>query len=284
MTAYAKCDTKIKGGVAAWEIRSVNHRYLELSFRLPDACRHLENILRETARLRLSRGKVECSLKLDWDDNLARTINIDDSLVDALISACAKVDKRLQTQSSISALDILRWPMVVRTHTEDLNTLEEPLEKAFDLALQDLIAVRAREGQKLKAFIQDRFSKMQQCIDEIQQRLPSIQKEFRAKFQTKLAELQVQIDQGRFEQEMVYLMQKGDISEELDRLKTHLTEVERVIKSDKVIGRRLDFLMQELNREANTIASKATDNATIQDAVELKVLIEEAREQIQNLE
>lgn len=286
MTAYTNRDISLVGAIARWEIRSVNHRYLELSFKLPEPLRDLEYILRGLSRNQLSRGKVECSLKLEWLEEKPSELTIDYKLVEVLTEVAEKIMQRLPSGNAcmLSPFDILRWPAVVRIPDKDISQLIEPLQQSFSLVLQDLVNARAREGAALQVFIEEKLIKMRLHIDRINQRLPEIQKGFRTKFFEKLRVLQQEVDVNRFEQEMAYLIQKMDISEELDRLTIHTIEVARILKSDQVIGRRLDFLMQELNREANTIASKAIDNETIQDSVELKVLIEEMREQIQNLE
>lgn len=285
MTAYANLNTKTAEATLQWEIRSVNHRYLELSFKLPDTLREVEYALRDIARGCLNRGKVDCFLRLDWNTEKTTELKIDHKLVDALIDASEQIRQQVPSQSlGVSPFDFLRWPSVACTPDKDITQLLEPIKESFLLALQNLMEVRAREGKKLGSFIQERLNKMSDTVNKIKNRLPEIKNNYRLKFQEKLRDLLLEIDKNRFEQELVYLMQKMDISEELDRLATHVIEVTRVLKSDKTLGRRLDFLMQELNRETNTIASKAIDNATIQDAVELKVLIEEMREQIQNLE
>jgi uncharacterized protein (TIGR00255 family) len=286
MTAYASRELKVADATAQWEIRSVNHRYLELSFKLPESLRMLETTLRDIARHQLNRGKVECFLKFEWEDSLSSKLLINDSLVDALTAACERIMERLPAGKvqTLSPLDILKWPAVVRTPEKDITQVAESIQASFTLVLQDLVAGRAREGVKLQGVIQERLIKMREYVNHISKRQPEIQKNYRLKFIEKLKGLAFEVDKNRFEQEMVYLIQKMDISEELDRLSIHLTEVERILKTEKLIGRRLDFLMQELNRETNTIASKAIDGASTQDSVELKVLIEEMREQIQNLE
>jgi uncharacterized protein (TIGR00255 family) len=284
MTAYANRDIEIPGGIARWEIRSINHRYLEPSFKLPEALRDLEYKLRELIRNHLSRGKVDCVLKIDQSDENKNVPVIDYQLIDELSMASKKIMERFSSNISISLFDVLHWPSVIKIPEQALVNLIDPLQKSFVVVLQDLLEARAREGVKLKECIEARLVQMRDRTHKIKARMPEIQKEFRFKFQEKLDKLLMEIDQNRLEQEMIYLVQKMDISEELDRLSTHLTEVERVLTKDNVVGRRLDFLMQELNRETNTIASKSIDHTTIQDAIDLKVLIEEMREQIQNLE
>lgn len=286
MTAFTSQDIPIEGANVRWELRSVNHRYLEMSFKLPDFLRNLEYALREVIRCEISRGKIECVLKLDWFEEKSVELAVDFQRVDALSKACERIKTHspsIVTQA-LSPFDFLRWPSIVREVEKDTTEVVHFIQQSFSVALHDLIEAKAREGSKLEAFIQERLKKMHDSVISISARLPDIQKNIRAKLQDKLQTLSVEMDTNRFEQEVLYLIQKMDVSEELSRLMIHLTEIERILKTDKVVGRRLDFLMQELNRETNTLASKVNDTQTIQDSVELKVLIEEMREQIQNLE
>lgn len=284
MTAYTSQNIEISGATARWEIRSINHRYLELSFKLPDFLHDLEYVLRDICRQCLSRGKVDCALKLEWAEGGKTALALDFNLIEQLIAANQTVYQRFGITSQLSIADILRWPTVVRIKEENIANIQEPLLQSFKLALQDLIAARAREGGKLAVFIRERLKNILRQIQGVREKLPEIQAVYRLKFQEKYHVLECTLDPDRLEQAIMHLIQKMDISEELDRLKVHLMEIERVLNEDKIVGRRLDFLMQELNREANTLASKAADHAMSHMVVLLKVWIEEMREQIQNLE
>ncbi|HEV2523682.1 MAG TPA: YicC/YloC family endoribonuclease [Gammaproteobacteria bacterium] len=285
MTAYASKNVSLPGGfIARWEIRSTNHRYLEVSFKLPPLQGDLEYRLRENLRKIITRGKVDCFLKLDAVENNKRELNIDFNLVEQLVVASQKISARFPVNADVAVFDILRMPSVVCLPETDLSGLEISLQESFLTALQDLTETRAREGEKLGGYIEERLVKMRERLKSITNRLPEIEKATRIKFYEKVNDLQIETDKSRFDQVVANLIQKMDISEELDRLTAHLTEVERVLKDEKVMGRRLDFLMQELNRESNTVGSKAIDTLTVQDAITFKVLIEEMREQIQNIE
>ena len=285
MTAYASKNVSLPGGfIARWEIRSTNHRYLEVSFKLPPLQGDLEYRLRENLRKIITRGKVDCFLKLDAIENNKRELNIDFNLVEQLVVASQKISARFPVNADIAVFDILRMPSVVCLPEADLSALEISLQASFLTAMQDLAETRAREGEKLGGYIEERLVKMHERLNSIKGRLPEIEKITRLKFYEKVNDLQIETDKSRFDQAVANLIQKTDISEELDRLTAHLTEVERVLKDEKVMGRRLDFLMQELNRESNTVGSKAIDTLTVQDAITFKVLIEEMREQIQNIE
>lgn len=285
MTAYANKDILLPGGfIARWELRSTNHRYLEVSFKLPPLQSDLEYRLRDSLRKTLNRGKVDCFLKLDVLEGSKSELDIDFNLVEQLVLASQKISERFPVKADVSVFDILRMPSVIRLPETDLSILEGPLQESFLVVLQDLTETREREGLKLKGYIEERLVKMHQRLAIIKARLPEIEQTTRMKFYEKINELDIEADKNRFDQVVANLIQKMDISEELDRLTSHLTEVERVLNDNQVMGRRLDFLMQELNREANTVGSKAIDTETAQDAITFKVLIEEMREQIQNIE
>ena len=285
MTAYANKNVLLPGGfMARWEVKSTNHRYLEISFKLPPLYGDLEYRLRDSLRKMIARGKVECCLKLDPVENNKTDLNIDFNLVEQLVVASQKISARFPVNGDISVFDILRMPSVICLPEINLSVLELSLQESFLTALQDLTDTRAREGKKLGGYLEERLVKMHQRLSTMMSRLPEIEKAMRIKFYQRLNDLQIEADKSRFDQVLANLIQKMDISEELDRLMAHLTEVDRVLKDETVMGRRLDFLMQELNREANTLGSKAVDTSTVQDAITFKVLIEEMREQIQNIE
>lgn len=283
MTAFARVETQQAWGTAAWEIRSVNHRYLEAYFRLPEAFRGMESECRELLRQNISRGKVECSLNFSLKHGTTQTLQIDENLVKQLISLNASVAHMSGYSSEIRSFDLLKWPQVVVSH-DDKASLQEPLLALFKSAIEQLKEHREREGLSCQKVIFERVTSIESHIREIKTHLPSIEQHLRDKLRTRLEALKVEVDANRFEQEVLFYLNRADVAEELDRLAIHCQEVTRTLKQNGSVGRRLDFLMQELNREANTLSSKSTDPRLTQIAVELKVFIEQIREQIQNLE
>ena len=284
MTGFAASDIPLKGVIARWEIKSVNHRYLEIYFRLPPGLADVEYSLRELIRNKLFRGKVECNLKLEFTNETPLALTVDYDLINQLINCNKNIADKFQVANNVSAIDLLRWPMVLQTAEKDLNIIVPELQQSFAKALDILINTRFREGEKLQQCIIDRVVKIQALLNKIIERLPMLEENYRIKCQKKINELKLEITLDKVEPIVTTLIQKMDIAEELDRLKLHLTEVSRVLTAEEVQGRRLDFLMQELNRETNTLASKIIDGQTAQDCVNIKVLIEEMREQIQNIE
>lgn len=283
MTAFARKDQQTDLANYTWEIRSVNSRYLELHFRLPESLRAIEGALRERLRKQLSRGKVECSLRfnpLQQEQDL--TINAE--LVAQINQAADDVHGIIGPGNALNALEILKWPGVISQGDLDQELASKEALALFDDALSDLIAMRQREGAELKVFIQQRLDGIAEQAANVKAILPDILQAQRDHLKGKLDALVQEVDPDRFEQEMVILLQKADVDEELDRLEAHLKEVGRTLNAKGAIGRRLDFMMQELNREANTLSSKSISHLTTQIAVELKVLIEQMREQIQNIE
>ncbi len=285
MTSFARQPSQQAWGSLIWEIRSVNHRYLEPSFKLPESMRHLENDLREKIRANLNRGKVECSLKLQTDmGGNSDNININQALLTQLIAAAETVQGQLSNSADLNPISLLQWPGVIAEAETDLNEISKAILENFQTTLEQLVASREREGMVLKQVIEQRLDAITDIVAAVRKQLPEILAAQKQKLKARLEELQVELDQDRLEQEMVILAQKADVDEELDRLDTHLGEVRRVLNKGNACGRRLDFLMQELNREANTLSSKSIVSDTTQAAVELKVLIEQMREQIQNIE
>lgn len=284
MTAYASQDISLVEFIGHWEIRSVNHRYLEINFKLPHSFGDLEYTLREIVRSKLHRGKVDCFLKLDALSTAHSDFQINLNFIEALIAAQHKIKTHFALDTSFTLSDILSWPAAIRPVEPNLSTLKKPLQESFKLALEMLINTREREGLKLKACIEARLKKIHQYHRKLKTMIPKIQKVYLARIQEKIIELKLETHKIQIEPILGHLLQKLDISEELDRFTTHLTELERILSHEKTMGRRLDFLIQELNREINTLASKAIDHTTAQHCIELKVLIEEIREQIQNLE
>lgn len=284
MTAFARVDAQHSWGSLVWEVRSVNHRYLEPHLRLPDNLRELELPVREALRKTLSRGKVECTLRLKLDETSAPEIAIDSQRLTQLIAACAQVEALCPRTAKVDPLAALQWPGVLQSTSVDFQQISADALAEFPQALEQLKAMRQREGAALKQFIEQRLEGIVSEVEEIRPRLPELLQLQREKILQRLHDACIEIDANRLEQELVILAQKADVDEELDRLSTHVTEVRRVLNSNGSIGRRLDFLMQELNREANTLGSKSIDAELTTRAVNLKVLIEQMREQVQNIE
>ena len=283
MTAFARTDDQTQLASYTWEIRSVNSRYLELHFRLPDALRAIEGPLREQLRTRLSRGKVECHLKFSPNQN-QQALSINEDLVAQINQAADQVHGVIGPGNALDALEILKWPGVINQGNLDMEQANSEALISFDDALTQLIDMRQREGDALSSFIQQRLIAIDEQVQKVKAVLPDILNAQRQTLKSKIDELVEKADPDRLEQEMVIILQKADVDEELDRLEAHLEEVTRILKQKGPIGRRLDFMMQELNREANTLSSKSISHLTTQIAVELKVLIEQMREQIQNIE
>ena len=284
MTAFARQEAELDSGTLAWELRSLNHRYLEVSLRLPEELRALESAVRERVSARLGRGKVDCSCRYRPAATGNAPVEIDDNNLERLLEACQNVGGRLPEAAPLNALELLRWPGVVRETETDTVPLQGAALELLDRALDDLLACREREGEKITGLLQQRCDAMGEQVVHVRSLMPEIRSGLRSKMETRLAELDVEADPGRLEQELVLQLQKIDVEEELDRLDSHIAEVLRVLNGKGPIGRRLDFLMQELNREANTLGSKSAAVATTNVSVELKVLIEQMREQVQNVE
>ena len=284
MTAFARVQQNDEFGTLTWELRSVNSRYLDINCRLPEDFRGLEGRIREQINKRLQRGKLECGLRFVPEQAARTEIEINDMLVKSLLDACQKINTRLHQPSEINPVDILSWPGVVAEPEQDYSSIHSASEQLLNKALDELIENRLREGERMQALIQERCSSMQGIVNTVRQQLPEIRQRYREKLTARLEELKIGVDRERLEQELAFLAQKMDVDEELDRLDAHIKELNDVLDRDEAVGRRLDFLMQELNREANTLGSKSTDISTTQASVEMKVLIEQMREQIQNIE
>jgi len=278
MTGFARCQTD---GLT-WEIRSVNQRYLEPSFKIPDVFRALESSLRQRLRRRLHRGKIDCLLRFDGDHITGTKINEEN--LRELRGLMEAVHRVVPDASRPSALDIVRWPGVLDQTPVDEVRLFEKANGLFDEALTGLIEMRRREGHELNQAITVLISNLAKEVTHITANVHTVSQHQSERLRDRLAEAAVEADPGRLEQELVFLLQKSDIREELDRLHAHIEEVRTALSSTEPSGRRLDFLMQELNREANTIASKCASIDASNHAVQMKVLIEQMREQIQNIE
>ena len=284
MTAFSRQQQEQEWGSLTWEIRSVNHRYLETSVRLPESFRALENGVREAVRKRLNRGKVECALRFQSEAKISSDLHLNTKLIQQLVQANIEIEQITGTSISLNNMEVLRWPGVIEEQDFDKTSIEKQALSLFSAALDDLVATRAREGAELQGFIQQRIDSVRKIVVSIRNKMPEILARQKQKILDRLADLKAELEPTRLEQEVSLLTQKADVEEELDRLDSHLNEVERALSAKGQKGRRLDFLMQELNREANTLSSKSIVVETSLNAVELKVLIEQMREQIQNVE
>ena len=283
MTAFARCERAGAYGTLSWELRSVNHRYLEPHLRLPETFRDLEGPVREALRQSLSRGKVECTLRFT-EAGSGQTLQVDRARAAQLITAAEEVAALIRQPAPINPLEVLAWPGVLVADAADPQALNAAALELFGEALAQLREGREREGADLARLLEERLDGILLEVATLREQIPNMLGLQRQKILDRFAELRLELDSQRLEQELVMLAQKSDVAEELDRLSTHVGEVRRVLKAGGAAGRRLDFLMQELNREANTLGSKAYDPRSTQAAVNLKVLIEQMREQVQNIE
>lgn len=283
MTAFARLEVKKDWGDAVWEIRSVNQRYLENFFRLPEQFRGLENTLREKLRQSLTRGKIECSLRIETKKQTNAELNLNKELANQVIQSLQWI-KVQAGEGEINLTDVLRYPGVVEAQEQDLDAISQDLLTAFDDLLTDFIAMRGREGEKLNDIIQQRLDSIAVETDKVRSQMPAVLQWQRERLLQRFEDAQLNLDPQRVEQEMILLAQRVDVAEELDRLQMHVKETTNILKKGGAVGRKLDFMMQELNRESNTLASKSINADITASAVELKVLIEQMREQIQNLE
>jgi uncharacterized protein (TIGR00255 family) len=284
MTAFARESIAVGQAILTVELRSVNHRYLDCSFKLPDTLRALEPRMRERLGADLARGKVDCMVRLQANPARAGEQSVDLVRLDALLGAARIVQARLEAAAPISPLQVLQFPGIYSSLEESEEQLQQHALSLFAKALQNMQQSRRREGEKLAALVLERLSQVETEVRGTREIMPALIQHQRDRISVRIADLGVEVDPGRLEQELVYLAQKADVDEELDRLEAHIGEVRRTLEQGGPCGRRLDFLMQELNREANTLSSKSQSAATTQNAVELKVLIEQMREQIQNIE
>lgn len=284
MTAFARQQGHGEYGELIWEVRSVNHRFLETTVRLPEDLRAIEPAVRDRVTRRLGRGKVECNLRFKSTGSANVELKINERLVDQLMAAADVMAHRLHSSHNPSTMDLLRWPGVMEGGVQDYAPVQEAALAQLDAALDALIAAREREGARLSAHISERVAAMREQVEVARQRMPVVIEGIRERLRHRLTEVVENLDKDRLEQEIAILAQRLDVDEEMDRLRTHLDEVERVLEHEQPAGRRLDFLMQELNREANTLGSKSADSETTAVSVEMKVLIEQMREQVQNIE
>jgi len=283
MTAFASAECETAFGNLSIELRSVNHRYLEISPRLPDDLRSFETPLREFLTARLTRGKVDVTVRLKATAARASTLDVDEDLLHRLAGRAQDLATRFPAVG-VDFTSLLNWPGVLREEAADPQGLHAAAAALLDTALLELIATREREGERLAVFLRERLDGVVAIISSVREHLPDVRTAARARLDQRLAEIKQPADPGRIEQEIVLQLQRMDVDEELDRLASHVAEARRILETSEAVGRRLDFLMQEFNREANTLGSKAADPRTSKAAVELKVLIEQMREQVQNLE
>ncbi len=288
MTAFSRVQDGNDSGEIVWEIKSVNHRYLEPGFKLPEDFRSLEPEIRQRLGDYVKRGKVDLSLRYKLVDKAQCAIRLNTDMVNRLRQVEREVLTIVHEGHSLSVADILRWPGVVDEMERDFAPLKTLAMDCLDRALVELADSREREGAALHEMIASRCKQLRDIVAQVQQRRPQMMQAIRdkwsAQLQDKLAQWSESADTGRLEQELAILAQKIDVEEELDRLQAHISEVEQVLERDEAIGRRLDFLMQELNREANTLSSKSQDTETTRLAVDIKVMVEQMREQVQNIE
>ncbi|MEI6227404.1 MAG: hypothetical protein RL063_1954 [Pseudomonadota bacterium] len=284
MTGFAALEQPLDSATLLLELRAVNSRYLDLHFKLDENLRSFEPAVRELINSHLSRGKVECKINLVQRAKSNQALQLDEGLMQQLAVIGAQAQQHFPQSRALSVADILRWPGVVQTEVLGQETLLEDIKNLLSQGLKDLNASRAREGEKLKALVLDRLSQIEALVEQVKPLLPALSKEYQAKLEAKLQENLKNVDPERVAQELVLFAQRIDVDEELSRLTAHISEVKRILASDAPAGKRLDFLMQELNREANTLGSKSVSIQTTQVSMELKVLIEQMREQIQNIE
>ena len=284
MTGFARREASGPWGTLVCELRSVNHRFLECGFRLPDEVRALEPELRQIAAKELKRGKVDCTVSFRSAHGAELALDIDPQALERVLARVRELASVLPGNHTVNLMDVLRWPGVVREDNTGSDEVVAAARTLFTETVAELAAARAREGVRLRELIELRCINLEGFVAQVRARLPEVQVRVRERLNERLAELKAQVDQERLEQEIALLLQRLDVDEELDRLTGHIVEIRRITASGEPAGRRLDFLMQELNREANTLSSKSQDLETTRAAVEMKVAIEQMREQVQNIE
>lgn len=284
MTAFASSEAEIGVLTINCELRSVNHRYTDILIKLPERLRFAETEARSAIMAKISRGKIECTITSKKQIKDTQSLFVNRDAVAALLTAARQIEEQMTAPLSFSALDVLAFPGIQQDPELDKDELNKGIAALVNETLLKLLEVREREGQQLQVLIYDRCKKMQIYTEAARKRMPEVLQAIRYKLRDRITDMVAQPDFDRLEQELVFLTQKLDIAEELDRLETHIKEVLRVIEQDEPVGRRLDFLMQEMNREANTLGAKSSDKEITKISIELKVLIEQIREQIQNIE
>jgi uncharacterized protein (TIGR00255 family) len=283
MTGFARRERQFPWGLLAWELKTVNHRFLELSCRLPEEFRSAESEFRAAVAASVRRGKVDCALHFR-PAVMAASLEVDADLLASLISRSQQIAAQAGAAARIDVLDLLRWPGVMRDATRETAPMIAAAQGLLTDALAELSRSRESEGGRLRDALEQRCAGLLEFSERVTDRLPEIRTRMRAKLLDRIAQLATNVDQDRLEQELAILAQRLDVDEEIDRLRGHVTEVRKTFDGKEAAGRRLDFLMQELNREANTLSSKSQDIETTRAAVDMKVLIEQMREQVQNIE
>ena len=284
MTGFARQSADTAAGTMTWELRAVNHRFLEVQFRLPEELRPQEQAFKQQVASKLRRGKVDCALHFNRTFNQQDELKLNSDMVELLGTRVTEIQNALPNATSPAALDILRWPGVIAESELDAEPLADDAGKLLDAALHSMVEMRQSEGARIHEMLTSRCDDVSAIASTVRERLPDVLAAAHAKQRERIDKLDIEADPARLEVELALIAQKLDVDEELDRLDSHITEIRQVLSSDEAVGRRLDFLMQELNREANTLGSKSADAETTKAAVELKVLIEQMREQIQNVE
>jgi uncharacterized protein (TIGR00255 family) len=284
MTAFSRQEEVNQWGTIVWEIRSVNHRYLDLSIRIPEELRNIEPQARDLLNASLSRGKVEATLRYKAGELAGGEIVVNQALAQQLVGAAQSVQAITGDSAALSPIDVLRWPGVVGQAEKDLGPLQQKVLALLSMTITDYLETRGREGAKTATMLSERCDGIENIVARVRELRPQAIERQRAKLISRIEELDTDHDNGRLEQELVYVAQRLDVDEELDRLTAHLSELRDILQRDEPVGRRLDFLVQEFNREANTLSSKSADAETTALSVDLKVLIEQMREQVQNIE
>ena len=284
MTAFSRKESLSDWGALVWEMRSVNHRYLDVSIRISEDLRLIEPQVREKINTRLSRGKVEVSLRFKPSQQVSSQIAVNEALASQVADAAKSLQHLIGDSQPVPAMEVLRWPGVVSQAEADFGPLQQLALELFDTALEDYIETRQREGEKTAQMLTERCDAITGIIERVKVLRPQAIERQRTKLMSRIEELDTEHDTGRLEQELVYISQRLDVMEELDRLTAHVSELRDILKRDEPTGRRLDFLVQEFNREANTLSSKSADPETTAESVDLKVYIEQMREQVQNIE
>lgn len=284
MTAFARQEQQGGGGKLIWELRSVNHRYLDIHVHLPEELRSLEGSLRERLGRRLGRGKIECTLRYRPGIGAADAVRINWPYAEQVIAGCLSLGQLLPQAAPISPLELLRLPGVLQEADSDLQPIAEAALELLETALDELLSMREREGERLASMLRERAVQIGELTRQVRGRRATVIRAAQERLLARIEGFKVNAEPGRLEQELVLIAQRLDVEEELQRLLSHIDEVEQVLLQNVPVGRRLDFLMQELNREANTLASKSSDTETTRAAVTMKVLIDQMREQVQNIE
>lgn len=284
MTAYARHEIRSQHGDIIWELRSLNSRYLEIHLKLNDEWRFMETEVRTLINQYLQRGKIECHFRFKQSTELSNEIVLNQGLCDNLKQTAGKISHSDQNIAPLNVIDVLRWPGVVMETEHDVSVVVPDFQACLQETLTELVETREREGEKIKHMIKDRCQQMSVLVEQARGFVPQIKESLEKRLRQRLAEVEIEVEPHRFEQELVFHLQRLDVEEEIDRLQAHVAEVLQVLDRTDAVGRRLDFLMQELNREANTLGSKVTSLDIKSISVEIKVLIEQMREQIQNVE